>query len=461
MKIKNLKVISIVMVLIIALTAVFSVSFSVYADEGGISTVPTTTVPAPKVPEITGLKKISHSLNSITIQWNKLSNVSGYAVYGKNAEKKMDYKLLKEIKGNKFTLKNIPATTRYHFAVKAIVSKNGNKYYGKGKIINTATETASISGVKLVNARKSITIQWNQQKKVTGYVVYRASAKSNGEYVVYKTIKGSTHTKFTDSKVSPGKLYYYRVKGYRTYSGIGTKNSALSKGRVFTTVGLDAVKTSSSSQLYKVTLDWKENKAASKYKVYYSGSKNGKYSLLATTSGTRLTTKKLTDGKTYYFKVVPIKKVDGKIFSSPRAYIVSQKVNNRIFGESIGQSYIEISLRDQHMWMYKHGDLITETDVVTGNDDGVHNTPKGVYSMMCHQSPSRLRGETWDVQVSFWMQFTSDGCGIHDSTWRGDWEYGGTTYKGNGSHGCVNTPYDKVKKIFNNSYVGYTIVVRK
>lgn len=450
MKKKKIKIISVIMALVIALSVVFTVTVSVYADSD-----------APSVPNIFGVKKISHSLNSITITWNKAKGVSGYAVYGKNAEKKMDYKLLDEVKTNKFTLKNVPATTRYHFCVKAIVTQDGEKYYGKGKIINTATETAAISGVKLVNSRKNITIQWNKQKKVTGYIVYRASAKSNGDYVVYKTIKGSTHTKFTDTKVSPGKLYYYRIKAYRDYSGMGRKVSGLSKGRVFTTVGLDAVKTKASSQLYKVYLDWKENKAASKYQVYYSGSKNGKYTLLATTSGTSLTTKKLSNGKTYFFKVVPVKKVDGKKFYSPRAYIVKQKVNNRIFGQSVGQSYIEISLKDQHMWMYKKGDLITETDVVTGNDDGVHNTPKGVHTMMCHQSPARLVGETWNVQVSFWMQFTSSGCGIHDSTWRGDWEYGGTTYKGNGSHGCVNTPYSKVKKIFNNSYTGYTIVVRK
>ena len=57
------------------------------------------------------------------------------------------------------------------------------------------------------------------------------------------------------------------------------------------------------------------------------------------------------------------------------------------------------------------------------------------------------------------MPFTSSGCGIHDSTWRADWEYGGDTYKYNGSHGCVNTPYSKVAKIYKKAQVGTKVIV--
>lgn len=465
MKTKKMKMLSAIMAMVIALTAVFSVSFNAYATEtttnSTTTTVPTTTKPiAPKVPSVTGLRKNSSELNRLTIVWNKVRGASSYIVYGRNADTKSRYKLLGEVKSNTFTWKNIPSTTRYHFVVRTVMVKNGKRYYSENATLQTATSTALVSGVKLVDARKGISIKWNKQNKVTGYMVYRASAKSNGAYVLYRTIKGRNITSYTDNNVQPGKLYYYRVKAYRTYGGIGTFSSRLSNSKVFTTPGLDAVKTTASSQLYRIKLSWSKNSAASKYNVYYSSSRNGRYTRLVTTSGTSFTTKKLTNGRTYYFKVLPIKTVGDTTFTSPRTYIVSKKVTNKIFGKSVGESYIEISIKNQHMWMYKNGKFVTETDVVTGNDDGKHNTPKGVYYMMCHDSPSRLVGETWDVEVKYWMQFTSDGCGIHDSTWRADWEYGGTTYKGNGSHGCVNTPLSKVAKIFDNSYVGYPVIVR-
>ena len=50
-----------------------------------------------------------------------------------------------------------------------------------------------------------------------------------------------------------------------------------------------------------------------------------------------------------------------------------------------------------------------------------------------------------------------NGYGLHDATWRD--EFGGTIYKTNGSHGCINLPYSKAEILFNNISAGCTIVV--
>lgn len=107
------------------------------------------------------------------------------------------------------------------------------------------------------------------------------------------------------------------------------------------------------------------------------------------------------------------------------------------------------------MWYYKNGKLVVETDVVTGNY-GTSDTPKGAYSIIYKASPATLM---LNSHVTFWLPFTYDGCGIHDASWRASWEYGGTRYKGHGSHGCVNTPYSAVKKIYNNISSGTRVVV--
>ena len=51
----------------------------------------------------------------------------------------------------------------------------------------------------------------------------------------------------------------------------------------------------------------------------------------------------------------------------------------------------------------------------------------------------------------------SGGCGIHDASWRSS--FGGNIYTYNGSHGCVNTPYSAVKKIYNNTTYGTPVIV--
>ena len=124
----------------------------------------------------------------------------------------------------------------------------------------------------------------------------------------------------------------------------------------------------------------------------------------------------------------------------------------------IGNTYIEISLGSQHMWCYKDGKLVIDTDVVTGDVNLGRGTPAGVFYIYSMQENATLVGEDYRTPVAYWMPFNG-GVGIHDSTWRGASEYGGTTYMGNGSHGCVNTPLDVVAVIFQNADVGEPVVV--
>lgn len=49
------------------------------------------------------------------------------------------------------------------------------------------------------------------------------------------------------------------------------------------------------------------------------------------------------------------------------------------------------------------------------------------------------------------------GVGIHDLTKRS--RFGGDIYLTNGSHGCINTPLDNVRTIYENIEVNTPIVV--
>ena len=48
------------------------------------------------------------------------------------------------------------------------------------------------------------------------------------------------------------------------------------------------------------------------------------------------------------------------------------------------------------------------------------------------------------------------GIGLHDAPWRGS--FGGQIYKTNGSHGCINLPYDAAKLIYETVSKGYPVV---
>ena len=56
------------------------------------------------------------------------------------------------------------------------------------------------------------------------------------------------------------------------------------------------------------------------------------------------------------------------------------------------------------------------------------------------------------TSVTYWMPFNG-GVGIHDLSKRTS--FGGDIYLYNGSHGCINTPFDAVRTIYENIEVRY------
>ncbi len=122
----------------------------------------------------------------------------------------------------------------------------------------------------------------------------------------------------------------------------------------------------------------------------------------------------------------------------------------------IGNTYVEVSLSAQHMWFYKNGQLLVDTDVVTGNHNLGHDTKTGIYAIMYKERNATLVGEDYSSPVKYWMPFYAN-VGIHDASWRTT--FGGSEYLNNGSHGCVNTPEANAEKIFNNIEKGVPVVV--
>ena len=126
--------------------------------------------------------------------------------------------------------------------------------------------------------------------------------------------------------------------------------------------------------------------------------------------------------------------------------------------ETVGDTYIEIDCSLQHLYMYEEGELICDTPVVTGNMSWGAGTPEGRWYIINRARNATLIGADYVTKVNYWMAFTYNGHGIHDSTWRTS-GYGGDIYLYDGSHGCVNTPIDKVAFIYDNVIVGEPVLV--
>ncbi len=124
----------------------------------------------------------------------------------------------------------------------------------------------------------------------------------------------------------------------------------------------------------------------------------------------------------------------------------------------LGDSYVEIDLTGQHVWLYIDGIEIVSTDCVSGSmSDASRVTPPGTYTLYYKESPSVLKGANneYESEVTYWMPF-NEGIGLHDATWRSS--FGGSIYLTDGSHGCINLPLEAAKQIYENVYDGIPII---
>lgn len=128
----------------------------------------------------------------------------------------------------------------------------------------------------------------------------------------------------------------------------------------------------------------------------------------------------------------------------------SQKAASRS-GNDYGNTYVEINLTAQHLYFYVDGKLLVQSDFVSGNAAKGWSTPAGAYALTYKQRNATLKGQGYATPVSYWMPFNG-GIGLHDANWRKT--FGGTIYKNNGSHGCINLPSAVAKTIYENISAG-------
>lgn len=398
------------------------------------------------VPAVEGLARVGESADSITLSWYEISGVSGYRIYytDLNAEGG-EYKLFSTVKRAGLEIRNLSAGSLYGFRVAAFAADA----QGEAAEITCATIPTEVEGFqKTAQTKDTTAIAWERNARADGYLLERCY---KGEWSDYQTFDTDV-TEFTDEDLTAGKAYYYRISAFREDSG----------GRLYgdtdtvrTVAGLLGPKDDgSASKLGRVSLDYKKSDYADGYDIFYSTDRE-EWEELGTTEKTHYGTSRLVDGETYYFRIYPYREVDEYTILGDYTELefVAKK---EIYGETVGDTYVEVSVSDQHMWYVVDGDVYLESDCVTGNYNSA-DTPKGFWYVNNKISPCTLKGDDYVSYVTYWMPFIGGGWGLHDATWRS--KFGGNIYKGNGSHGCVNLPYDIAKKMYAHIEIGTPVIV--
>ena len=217
-----------------------------------------------------------------------------------------------QISGSVDTTKEGKYTLTY-----SVVDSDNNKVSKSAVITVIADKIPSTNLSAKLNSYNSIKLTWNKVSGINGYEIYRSTSKT-GKYSLIKTITSASTTSYTNTKLTTGKTYYYKIRSYKVSNNKNLYGNFSSIVSAKPQLSTPSITLSSGSK--KAYIKWKKIAGASGYEIYRATSKNGTYSKIKTitsSSTTSYTNSKLIRKKTYYYKIRAYKNVSGKkVYSS-------------------------------------------------------------------------------------------------------------------------------------------------
>ena len=254
----------------------------------------------------------------VRFAWDAVSGADGYEIEQYDAGQKKYRPFAVVPGGNTLSYKQkMSYGEDYTFRLRAYAEAKTGKLYGsysaevKVKTLPAAVKSFSVQ----FSNTKQVAIVWKKTTGAEGYKIYR-STKKNGKYTLLKTVKKGSTVKLTGINHKDGKVYYYKIRAYRT--GIDGKQL---QGKLSSPVRatVAAPKVTGKAKGSWITLKWKKVARADGYVIYKYNEKTNKYKSVAQVYGQNNTS--------YAYKLSAGKSLDFKV----RAY-EKQKNKSRVYG---------------------------------------------------------------------------------------------------------------------------------
>ena len=169
--------------------------------------------------KIGGFKCKARTASAQTVAWNKMNTASGYQVQISTKDgKKWSTSANLKASAISYTFKKLAAGNNYKFRVRFYVkAADGKNYYSPwSSTLNSPTLPTGTAITKLSPASKAFTAQW----KKAGFTGYQIQYATNAKFSKAKTVtvKNAKTLKATVKKLSAKKVYYVRIRTYKTIS---------------------------------------------------------------------------------------------------------------------------------------------------------------------------------------------------------------------------------------------------
>lgn len=250
-----------------------------------------------------------NSYKSLKISFAKIEGATEYEIQ-RSTKKNSGYKTIKTTTTTSYVDASVKCGTTYYYRVRA-VNKEHNVKSDYSNIISKKVLPNKITiSSKKVKSYNSTYIKWNKVDGASGYRVYRATSK-NGKY---ERLVTTTALSYTDTWLTSGKTYYYKVRAYRWVNGTKVFGPYSDIFTLTPKLGTPTVKIYQSGTSVRFEID--KVSGATGYRVYRSTTENGKYTRITSSTERLHKDYDISYTNTYYYKVRAYKVVNGKkVFS--------------------------------------------------------------------------------------------------------------------------------------------------
>ncbi len=281
--------------------------------------------PVFKVP--TSPKAISAGYKSVKLTWGPSPDAVGYEIFRADSSTGTYTRIatLDYPQSLSYTNGGLQTGKKYYYKVRAYQYQYSKKVYSSfSTIVSAIPVLAGTSSKAALAGYDRVRITWTKSPEATGYEIYRADS-STGTYRKVTTTTNNSTFSYTNSGLSYGKKYYYKIRSYKTVSGKTNYSSYSSVTSAAPVLPVPAAKAASAGY-NSIKVSWGLVSGAQGFEVYRATSKTGTYSKIKTiTNGSTgsYINGSLATGKTYYYKVRAYRTIGSKKVYSSFSGIVS------------------------------------------------------------------------------------------------------------------------------------------
>jgi fibronectin type 3 domain-containing protein/archaellum component FlaG (FlaF/FlaG flagellin family) len=250
----------------------------------------TTTLSAP-----TDLSVSAQTVSSLTINWSLVPGASSYRIYRSAAFDGL-YNQIGTPAAASYTDTGLSSGTRYYYKVSAVDNEAES---AQSVSVSGTTRLSAPSGLNVSSAATgSITLNWSSVPEASSYKVYRSTRADSTSYP-YNQIGTSVATSYTDTGLSAGTTYYYKVVAVNGGEESDKSGYISALPVPSAPAGVSVVTASSSS----IRVSWSTVTGAESYNIYRSDTSTGAYGQVGTSAATSYTDTALQGNSNYYYKV--------------------------------------------------------------------------------------------------------------------------------------------------------------